>query len=340
MTHTDYGVMKVGIVGAGLMGRWHSNVITRLGASVEAILDTNQPLANKLSQQLKSRPTVFTSIDDMLANAELDVLHICTPVESHFPLSLKAIEAGINIIVEKPLAITAFKTKELLEAARAKNLKICPVHQFGFQDGVRKALSELDSLGELLHLRFTTSSAGGVGQTVNTLNDIIADVIPHPLSVLQRIRPDISLDSSQWEGIQPMDGELQVIGDADGIGIDIYVSMNSRPTRCEMELYCTDGRIILNFFHGYALIEKGNVSRIQKLTQPFKFSLNQFFVASKNIIKRGLSGEQAYPGLYHLIEKFYFSVKSKTESPISSEEILSVAQVRDDLNSRFLNNKN
>lgn len=337
MSITDYSSLKVGIVGAGLMGRWHSSVIKRLGAETVSIVDTNSVLAQQLADKHKNNPTVFSNIDEMLSSTQLDVIHICTPVESHFPLSMKAIEAGVHLVVEKPLATSVDKTKSILALSAKNNVKVCPVHQFGFQDGTQKAISELGSLGELLHLRFTTNSAGGVGQVDNTLNDIIADVIPHPLSVLQRIRPNINLDSKQWAGIHSRKGELQVVGEADGIGLDIYISMNARPTRCEMELFCANGRIVLNFFHGYALIEKGNVSRIQKLVQPFKYALNQLYVAGLNISKRSLSGEHAYPGLYNLIEKFYSSVENNTASPISAEEILNVAVARDNLVERFFN---
>ncbi|VAW92788.1 hypothetical protein MNBD_GAMMA23-357 [hydrothermal vent metagenome] len=336
MSNTAYSPLKAGIVGAGLMGRWHSSVIQRLGVQTACILDTNHQLALQLSAKLKNNPAVFSSLDEMLSCVQLDVLHICTPVESHYPIAMAAIDAGVHVVVEKPLATSVDKTQSLLTAATAKNVKVCPVHQFGFQAGTQKAISHQDSLGELLHLRFTTGSAGASGQTQSALNDVIADIIPHPLSVLQRIRPNIKLDTRQWSGVHSRKGELQLIGEANGIGIDIYISMNTRPTRCEMELFFTDGRIVLNFFHGYALIEKGKVSRIQKLVQPFKYALNQLFVAGLNISKRSLMGEHAYPGLYSLISEFYSSVKNNTVSPIAAEDILNVAIARDNLVGRFL----
>ncbi len=343
MHNTDYTSLKVGIVGAGLMGLWHANVATRLGAVLASVVDTNQSLALQLADKFKNSPAVYSDLDTMLANTPLDILHICTPVESHFAIAMQAIEAGVHVVIEKPLATTLNKTTLLLNAAKEKNIKICPVHQFGFQDGVQKTISALNSLGELLQLRFTTNSAGGcvanTGQVNNTLNDIIADILPHPLSVLQRIRPGINFDSNTWSGIHTRKGELQLIGEAAGIGLDIYISMNARPTRCEMELFCTDGRIVLDFFHGYALIEKGKVTRMQKLSQPFKYAINQLYTAGKNIIKRSLTGERAYPGLTSLIEQFYQSVNNDATLPISTSDILNVARARDNLLERFLNTK-
>lgn len=337
MSNTDYSTLKVGIVGAGLMGRWHASAIKRLGIKTAAIVDTNEQLAQQLAGKIKNNPAVFSTIDAMLSSTQLDVIHVCTPVNSHYPIAMAAINAGVHLIVEKPLATSGDKTKSVLDAANKKNVKICPVHQFGFQEGTQKAISEQVSLGELLHLRFTTGSAGAGGQTDSTLNDIIADIIPHPLSVLQRIRPNINLDMTQWSGVHSRTGELQVIGKTGGIGVDIYISMNARPTRCEMELFFTKGRIVLNFFHGYALIEKGKVSRKQKLVQPFKYAVNQLYVAGINITKRSLTSEYAYPGLYSLVKEFYSAVKNNTVSPITAEEILKLSIARDNLVERFLN---
>jgi predicted dehydrogenase len=334
MSTIDYSKLRVGIVGAGLMGRWHAKTAKRLGVRPVSILDKNPSQAKDLSAEIGSAE-IFTDIDDMLSSTQLDIIHICTPLNSHASIAMRAIDAGVHVIVEKPVAASVAETESLLQASNKRSVKLCPVHQFGFQKGVLEVISELDSLGELLNVRFTTSSAGGE-YSKNELNEIIADIIPHPLSVLQRLRPGIRLDTSQWQGVHARDGELQLVGEADGVAIDIYISMSARPTRCEMELFCSKGRITLNFFHGYAIIETGTVSRAQKMMQPFKYALKEFFVAGGNIAKRGLSRELAYPGLSRLTEEFYRAVVTDTEVPISPEEILAVAIARDNLSKRFL----
>jgi predicted dehydrogenase len=295
MSNLDYSKFQVGIVGAGLMGRWHAKTAKRLGVRSMVIADPYLSRASELSDELNIDAEVFTDMDKMLSR-QLDIIHICTPLESHHSLVQQAINTGAHVLVEKPVAATVSETESLLQLARERNLNLCPVHQFGFQDGVLEAIAELDSLGELLSVRFTTASAGGE-YSENELNNIIADIIPHPLSVLQRLRPGISLDTSEWQGVQSREGELQLVGEVDNVGIDIYISMNARPTRCEMELFCSEGRLTLNFFHGYMVIEKGEVSRVQKMIQPFRYALKEFFIAGVNITKRSYNREFAYPGL-------------------------------------------
>jgi len=335
MSNTDYSKLRVGIVGAGLMGRWHATYVRRLGIQLTAILDHDITLATKLAREAGG--AAYSDMETMLSSAQLDVIHICTQLDSHFPICKCALDAGIHVIVEKPLAATTAETEILLAAASEQNVKLCPVHQFGFQNGVFDSIAALASLGELYHLRFTVASAGGEGRTTDELNEIIADVIPHPLSILQRLQPGIDLDAGSWSGLNSRAGELHLIGNADGIDIDISISMNARPTRCEMALFCSKGTIRLNLFHGYAVIETGSVSRMQKMIQPMRRSLIEFFVAGGNLVKRGMKREPAYPGLMQLLDEFYTAVANNDESPIPVADILAVARARENIVERFLN---
>ena len=335
MSNTDFSKLRVGIAGAGLMGRWHAKYAGRLGVQLVSILDHDITLATRLVREAGG-VTTYADMETMFSNSKLDVIHICTPLDSHFQISKRALDAGIHVIVEKPLATTVEETEILLAAAREHNVKLCPVHQFGFQNGVFDSITALASLGELYHLRFTVVSAGGEGRTAVELDEIIADVIPHPLSILQRLQPGINLNTRSWSGLHSRAGELHLIGVADGVDIDISISMNTRPTRCEMTLFCSKGTIKLNLFHGYAIIETGSVSRMQKMMQPIRSSLKELFVATANLAKRGINSEPAYPGLTRLLDEFYTAVVSGNESPVSAADVLAVAKARDDIVERFL----
>lgn len=330
---------KVGIAGAGLMGRWHANYIRRSGADLVAVFDRDPVMTRKLISETRSTASIADSIEDMLDRFRPDSLHICTPLDTHFDMAMCALQAGANVVVEKPLTGTAAHTAELLEVARKNRLVLCPVHQMGFQRGVHDTLKQLNTLGELLKMRFTMCSAGGQVSDAETLNDIVADIIPHPLSVIQALQPGISLNTGDWSGVNTRDGELQVTGTADGIAIDISISMSSRPTRCELDLFCSGGRVYLNFFHGYAVIETGGVSRSQKIFQPFKYSIKELLLAGVNGVRRFAGREMAYPGLNAFLDSYYKSVVSGTAPPVTPEQAIAVASARDDLAGRFLKGK-
>ena len=320
--------IRAGIVGAGLMGRWHAHALEREGGEVVGIADYDLTKAEALAGKYPNTRK-FGDVEKMLADRQIDVLHICSPIESHIEIAERAINSGVHLLVEKPLAETNAATLKLYEMAREKKKLLCPVHQFAFQRGVEKAKSQLRRIGQLIHVEAKICSAGGTGLDAEHLDAIAIDILPHPLSLLQRFL-ETDITAVEWDVFRPIPGELRISGrDEDSISISIFISMNSRPTENTFHLLGTHGGIHLDLFHGYSFMEPGNVSKMAKLTHPFDYAARSFGTAAANLALRSLRREVAYPGLRRLIGEFYRSVKFGLESPISRAEALAIAEVRD-----------
>ena len=328
MHKNNPGSIKAAIVGAGLMGYWHARYAGRAGSRIAAVADTSFNSAATLSRQLAGS-TAYDSIDAMLATVKPAVVHICTPLASHVPLAKKAIESGAHVLLEKPLAGTAEETQSLLELAARHGVVLCPVHQFAFQDGIFRARKVLRRMGEVLHASFTICSAGGADHESASIERILADILPHPLSVMRSLWPEIDLVDRNWNSFHPRNGELYLSALSGKTVTGIYISMNARPTRCEMDIYCERGRIHLNFFHGYAVVQKGRVSRFRKIIQPFGWSVRTFAAAGGNLVRRIVNREPAYPGLRKLVSEFYSAVNAGTSGPIPDGDTLAIAAARD-----------
>ena len=324
----DISSMRVAVVGAGLMGCWHAYFAQRLGAKVVAIVDRAPGTASSLARRVK-KVAIFSEMGAMLEVVRPHVVHICTPLPSHFPLTLQGIEAGVHALVEKPLTHLAGQTQALLQKAREKGVHVCPVHQFRFQSGVARASEALNGLGEPLYGNFTICSAGGGVNNGTALDNIVADILPHPLSILQTLWPVNSLQAKDWTAISRRNGELHVQGRTGEMAVRIYVSMNARPTRCDLDILCSGGSIHLNFFHGYAVVRRGKPSRMDKVAQPFVFAGKTFVVAAANLAVRALRREMAYPGLSTLIRSFYAAARGEGDNPISAQDTLAAASIRE-----------
>src|SRR5260370_19805891 len=109
----------------------------------------------------------------------------------------------------------------------------------------------------------------------------------------------------------------------------MLISRHARRTRFDMMISGTGGAVQLDFFHGFALRHDSRVSRFRKAARPFGVALKQFGAASGHLVKRGLRGEVAYPGLLSLTRAFYAAVLRESPSPISAEDIIAVAAARD-----------
>ncbi|MEW6083112.1 MAG: Gfo/Idh/MocA family oxidoreductase [Chloroflexota bacterium] len=314
------------VVGAGLMGRWHADAIRRSGGRVIAVVDPDEKRAVELARR-HAPARVYPCLEDALSQCRPTVVHLCTPANLHRQQAEQALNAGAHVIVEKPLAQTWADTQEILNLAEKNKLLVCPVHQFVFQDGAQRLRGWLASSGKIVQVSFTIRSAGGAGLPTKELDALVADILPHPLSLLQMLIPD-SLDIP-WMVDRPAPGELRIIGTTGaGVGMAIEISMNARPPQNSMIIASQEATFSLDLFHGFSVRYPGTVSRTRKVIQPFEFSLRQFGAASGNLFRRLLTNESAYPGLRRLVSLFYQAVRSGGISPIPPHDTLAVARAR------------
>ena len=301
------------------MGRWHARELARAGGSLAAVADPDPRAGAR-----------FPSLTALLDATPVDVVHVCTPTDSHEALVGEALAAGAHVLVEKPLAPDAETTARLLEAAREAGRLLCPVHQYLFQPGVLRAPEALRRIGPLVQVDAIACSAGGQGAE---LDQVALDILPHALAVLQRLLPG-GLGEVSWSSERPRSGELRAYGQAGGAGVSVTVSMSGRPPRNELRAVCEGGTLELDFFHGFAHLERGGASRRYKAVRPFSLSLGRAARAGANLGRRAARREPAYPGLRTLIERFYEAARTDSEGPISADETMAVARARDALAAR------
>lgn len=312
------------IVGAGLMGRWHARASARAHAHVSAIVDPDISRARDLARHFPGCLT-SPSLGTLNPTGAPTVVHVCTPTPTHAAIVHESLARGSHVLVEKPLAQRAQTTAELLQAAQRAGVLLCPVHQFVFQRGVQQALARLEDLGELLHLRIVACSAGAVARSPSGSDDVAIEILPHPLSLIERFAPG-ALGCLRWSVAHPRPGELVLTGSDDRRTASCLVSMHGRPTSNEMTLIGTRGTIHLDLFHGFGVFESGTVSRATKIARPFQHAAAGLSSATSNLVGRLIKRQPAYPGLWELVSTFYRAAEGRGAAPFSDGEILAVAE--------------
>lgn len=324
--------IRAGIVGAGLMGRWHAHAIHKVGGRLVGIADVNIFRSESLASKYPGADT-YDDFERMIDELNLDVLHVCSPLASHAAIAEKAIDAGVHLLVEKPLAASAAETSKLYALAADHNILLCPVHQFVFQRGVEKARRLLPSIGRLTHLEANICSAGGIDLDVEQHDYVAETILPHPLSLMQ-IFLDGEISNVNWNILRPAHGELRIYGQQHKTSLSIFISMNTRPTVNTFRIAGVKGTIHLDLFHGFSFVEPGNTSKLRKVLHPFDLAARSFTAAGVNILRRTWHREPAYPGLQRLIKEFYRSIKLDLEPPIKAADALAIATVCDLLTNR------
>jgi predicted dehydrogenase len=116
--------IKIGIVGAGGMARYHYEGFTKAGAEIAAIADTNEAQAGAFASSRDIKKT-YGSLALMLeAEKDLDAVSIITPNKFHKPLIIEALMKGKHVFCEKPPALNAVEMAEIAEAARKSGKKL------------------------------------------------------------------------------------------------------------------------------------------------------------------------------------------------------------------------
>lgn len=110
-------MIKVGVIGAGFIGLAHIEAIRRLGyVEVAAIADTSKERAEQKAQALGIAKG-YGDYRELLADPDIQAVHNCTPNHLHFQVNKEIIAAGKHVLSEKPLAMTAAESGELLALA-------------------------------------------------------------------------------------------------------------------------------------------------------------------------------------------------------------------------------
>jgi len=107
--------IKVGIIGMGYIGESHIEAVRRIGCcELYAVADTNAELA-KAKADYYGIEKCYGSVEELLADPEIDAVHNCTPNFLHLPINKEIIKSGKHLFSEKPLCMNYAQAKELVE---------------------------------------------------------------------------------------------------------------------------------------------------------------------------------------------------------------------------------
>jgi len=124
------------VIGSGFIGTVHVEALRRIGVPIVGLLETTPELGAERAAAL-GVPKAYGSLDELLADDRVEVVHVTSPNHLHFEHASAVLAAGRNIVCEKPLAITAAESGELVKRAKATskvaavnfNIRFYPINQ-------------------------------------------------------------------------------------------------------------------------------------------------------------------------------------------------------------------
>lgn len=341
--------MRSALVGTGAIARQHLAALARLpGVELVAVCDISRVSAEFAAERYRAAAW-FTDQREMLAAARPDVVHVTTPVTSHYALASDALDAGAHVIVEKPITATDHELERLLERAEAAGLAVVEDYNYLFNPPVLELLELLDGggLGEVVHTDVTFCShilePGGAFTDPDLPHPVaalpggaIGDFVTHLAAVSHAVAGGHRRVHASWTSAGRSDGvatDLVALVEADRGTACLRFSTRARPQLFTLRVSGSALSATAPVFGGRLALEREPIWR-----QPHRM-LRRGVQAGRDAALTSLSGPLsrlsgspgAYVGIGELIERTYEALRAGRPLPVSHEQVRAVNRLRADI---------
>ena len=181
-------IPNVAVVGCGY---WGPNLIRNFVFSSKCKL---KHICDKATKRLEYLTRLYPDINatthftELIEDQDLDAIIIATPVNAHFDLARKSMEAGKHTLIEKPMASSKLQCQELINISKRQKLTLMVGHTFIYSAPVRR-IKEIVASGEIGKLLYISSQRLNLGLFQKDIN-VAWDLAPHDISIINYIMGD------------------------------------------------------------------------------------------------------------------------------------------------------
>lgn len=349
-------MLKVAIIGCGKIADDHLQQVRRIpGCQVVAACDLEPLMVRQLSERFEI-PNTFTEVTQLLKACRPDVVHITTPPQSHFALGTQCLEAGCHVYIEKPFALNANETENLLASAERMSLKLTAGHDLQFSHAARRMrqlVREGYLGGDPVHMesyycydlsdpRYARSLLADKSHWIRRLpGKLLHNIISHGIARIAEFLHHDLVHISAYGAVSALlksIGEHEIIDElrvtiADAKGTTAYFTFSSqmRPSLNLFRLHGPKNGLILDQDRETLIKLRGDAykSYAEKFIPPINLAGQQFANVAFNLRKFLTNDFQMKSGMKCLIESFYRSIATGGPPPIPYREIMSTARIMD-----------
>ena len=175
--------LRAAVIGLGMMGRNHVRVYSELpGVELIAVADPEPQALRRATRSRSARG--YTDPMRLFEEEQLDLVSIVTPTSMHHPLALAALERGVNVLVEKPIASDRAEAEEMIAAAEDAGRILTVGHIERFNPAIRELRTRLAAgdLGRVFEIK-----ASRLGPFPVRIRDVgvVVDLATHDLDVMR-----------------------------------------------------------------------------------------------------------------------------------------------------------
>jgi predicted dehydrogenase len=193
--------LRTAVVGVGYLGRFHAQKYAQsANCQLIAVVDANAEAARRVAAELSVE--ACTQIDEVLDR--VDAISIAVPTPLHFAIGRAAIERGVHVLMEKPIALTVEEAETLIELARSKDCVLQVGHLERFNPAVMAAVDRLKTP------RFVESHRLAPFKQRGTDVSVVLDLMIHDIDLIQELVGE-PIDSIDAVGATVFSGETDIV---------------------------------------------------------------------------------------------------------------------------------
>jgi predicted dehydrogenase len=342
--------LRVALVGCGQIADAHLQEIRKIeSASLVGVCDSHLDLARQAAARF-GVPQAFGNIDEMIAAVRPDVVHLTTPPQTHLPLGLKLLSAGVHVYIEKPFTVLVSEADELVAAAASRDRKICVGHDQLF-DPAWSACRDLvrrGNLGEVAHVESIQgyNLAGPFGEILSSDPDhwvhrlpggLFQNVMSHAMyritDFLTDLQPRIQALWFSHDRKYPFPTELRATLKGQKTTANLVFTSSSRPVQRVARIYGTLGGIEVDL--DSQIIRRMAATHLPgafaKLEAPAQQLMEAARAMGRSIVRFAKSDIHYFAGMNRLFRDFYDSILRHSPPPIAPAEIRRVTDLMDQI---------
>jgi len=236
--------LRTAIVGCGKVGHLHAKALSRLSESMfVAVCDTDLQRAQQFAAEYEVK--AYQDVEEMIASSRVESLTVCTPHPLHAEPAVKAANAGVHVLIEKPLASSLQDCDAILNAAKRSGVKIGTTCQRRFYTPCQRIKRAIEAgklgrpiLGSVAMYGWRDQayykSDGWRGSWKAEGGGVLVNQAPHQLDLLQWYMGPIDELFGYWDNlnhpyIEVEDTAIAVLRFKNGALGNIVVSNSQNP---------------------------------------------------------------------------------------------------------------